>query len=647
MRDAYSQLRRSAYDLGNIATPADDTGGVRIKPPLSPTSPNISSHARSQSREVTLLENGMIVEHVDVRREEREARDRKKKEERRARKSSRSSMMDVTSIISGQSLGAPLTDSGIGLKPYSRYSQASSLRPTSIITAPHERPDLPHAYSQASFSDVHSLGSASPRRSTSRFFGMKNLSAGWRSQDSLAPSGMSGSMVDMQCVLSLIPVPNSTNRYFNSVALQREAHAQQFPSSTVDLNTPRRSRIWPSTEVIASNGVPDSQSEDKPKKKKKGLAKIWQAVTGSKRHEAVNSLEPSRTDDDLPLAPPPPLSYLVDRGPSDLRPNRLTSTPSLPSISMKGVLPNSAQPSVVPPGILQSPVSRVPVTDSDTTRVASGNHHDENQHQEDTVGKKTSTKNVHPVLSEPDMRQRVSQNIFPPPPMPSPSLSIQLLPLAAREKSLPPLPGEAGSRSLTTMMDPRPRTVYTYDPRQLPPGSSPPHDFLPPSAPFRNADIRRQSFGGMSSRPNLNSQTMPLPTDHRKPFGLRYDEFGNSRRSLGRLEHVQEHPPLPTTIVTSTKRKSKFGFSALLGKKNTPHEHEYADEKVTMRRSGSDGQDDLTSSGYATSVSRHSAAPHARMSITSRKALEERVAQDPEFVAYRYPSNNQPLDLLR
>lgn len=202
MRDTYSQLRRSAYDLGNVAAPADDIGGVRIKPPLSPSSPNFSSHARSHSREITLLENGMIVEHVDVRKEEREARERKKKEERRARKSSRSSMMDVTSIISGQSLGPPLTDSGIGLKPYSRYSQSSSLRPTSIITAPNDRPDLPRAYSQASFSDVHSLGSASPRRS--RFFGMKNLSAGWRSQDSLAPSGISGvsgSMLDMQCVV--------------------------------------------------------------------------------------------------------------------------------------------------------------------------------------------------------------------------------------------------------------------------------------------------------------------------------------------------------------------------------------------------------------------------------------------------------------
>lgn len=196
MRDTYSQLRRSAYDMGNSSSPADDLGGVRIRPPLSPSSPAHNAHARSHSREVTLLENGMIVEHVDVRKEEREARERKKKEERRARKSSRSSGMDVTSIISATSLGFPPTENGIGLKPNSRYSQASSVRPTSVLTAPHERPDLPRAYSQASFSDVHSMGSASPRQT--RFFGFKNLSAGWRSQDSLAPSGMSGSMVDMQ-----------------------------------------------------------------------------------------------------------------------------------------------------------------------------------------------------------------------------------------------------------------------------------------------------------------------------------------------------------------------------------------------------------------------------------------------------------------
>ena len=192
MRDAYSQLRRSAYDMGSSSSPADDLGGVRIKPPHSPTSPT-RAHTRSRSREITLLENGMIVEHVDVRKEEKEARDRRRKEEKRARKTSRSSIMDA-SIISAQSNGA-LVESG--LKPYSRYSQASSARPTSILTVPLERPDLPGAYSQASFSDVHSLGSSSPRRT--RFFGIKNLGAGWRSQDSLAPSGVSGSMVDMQC----------------------------------------------------------------------------------------------------------------------------------------------------------------------------------------------------------------------------------------------------------------------------------------------------------------------------------------------------------------------------------------------------------------------------------------------------------------
>jgi len=193
MRDAYSQLRRSAYDSGNSASPIDDLGGVRIKPV---TSSSRKHHTRSHSRDVTLLENGMIVEHVDVRKEEREARERRRKEERRARKSSRSSAVDVTSLYSSQSVTA-YAESGLGVKPPSRYS-SSSPRPSSILTNTWERPHIPRAYSQASFSEVQSLGSGSPRRT--RFFGMKNLSTGWRSQDSFAPSGVSGSMVDMQYV---------------------------------------------------------------------------------------------------------------------------------------------------------------------------------------------------------------------------------------------------------------------------------------------------------------------------------------------------------------------------------------------------------------------------------------------------------------
>lgn len=199
MRDAYSQLRRSAYELGSSPVPNDDIGGVRVKIPNSPTIPSGLAHGR----DITLLENGMIVEHVDVRREERERRKEEKRERSRVRKSSRSSRsgIDVMSVYSLPSMPLP-TDSGFfsGVRSDSRFSQSMSARPSSVLTGGNERPmTMLRAQSQASFSDMQSIGStSSPTSRRSRFFGFKNLSAGWRSQDSLAPSG---SMIDMQYVL--------------------------------------------------------------------------------------------------------------------------------------------------------------------------------------------------------------------------------------------------------------------------------------------------------------------------------------------------------------------------------------------------------------------------------------------------------------
>lgn len=205
MRDTFSQLRRSAYELGSSSSPADDTFGLRIKTPRVPS----SAQAQVHSREVTLLENGMIVEHVDLRKEEREERDKKRRSERRekrdlsrVRKSSRSSRSaaDVASVYSVP-LASPLpqADSGFFSNPRdSRYSQSFSPRPNSVLAIGGDRPvTMLRAQSQASFSEVQSIGSApSPRRS--RFFGFKNLSSAWHSRDSVAPSG---SMIDMQCVL--------------------------------------------------------------------------------------------------------------------------------------------------------------------------------------------------------------------------------------------------------------------------------------------------------------------------------------------------------------------------------------------------------------------------------------------------------------
>ncbi|KAJ7045517.1 hypothetical protein C8F04DRAFT_988573 [Mycena alexandri] len=631
MRDTYSQLRRSAYDTGTTAAPADDNGGVRIKPPLSPASPN--QPIRSHSREVTLLENGMIVEHVDVRKEEKEARERRRKEEKRARKSSRSSVIDVNSIISAQSYN-PNTDSGVGLKPYSRYSQASSARPTSVLTAPLEGA-IPRAYSQASFSDIHSLGSASPRRT--RFFGMKNLSAGWRSQDSLAPSGISGSMMDMH------------------VALQNEAYGQRV-TSPVDLGTARRSQLWPTMEQDIQGGQP---APEKTKKKKKGFAKIWGIVTGSSKQQSSDSREPSqsyeRTEDDTPLAPPPPLSYLVNRGRASDG-GRHSSTPSLPSSSPRqGLSSPGMSPPTAPSSILPSPASsRGP----DIEIVEQRKSNEEDQYpSDDTIGKSQTVgaRNVHPVTSEPDMR-RASQS--PPPQMPAlPIGAARPRPdsvMSFRDKSLPPLPMEALGRP----PDARPRTVMSYT--QPPPGSGPAHDFVPPQAPFRTTEVRRQSFGGLASRPAVALQTVPVmqPVDFdpRRPFGPRYDEYGLSRRSLGRLDNVQEHPAVRNSPAPSTmKRRSRFGLSALLGKKSSQNKpevsmmHEGPQHFPTMRRSGSEGPDEVPNGYATTSTSRHSAFSMGgpRMSVTSRKALEELVAQDADFVAYRYPSNDQHLDILR
>ena len=452
-----------------------------------------------------------------------------------------------------------------------------------------------------------------------------------------------------------------------SVALQREAHGAHLAASPIDLNTPRRSQIWPPTEL---DDISQSQisSEGKTKKKKGGLAKIWRIVTGSGKSEATHTRDVLQkavgNDDDLPLAPPPPLSYLVDRGPTDLHSGslRLTSTPSLPSVTSAkiGLSSSGMSPPTAPSSILPSPTSLRPagpeieVVDSHNTN-NDGNAHDQDYKQDDVSGKNQNViwRPMQPNTPEPDIRSQTKAD--------SHSFNnngeARAIP-CSREKSLPPLPpGELPAQVLPS--DFRPRTLYTYDPHQLPPGSRPADDFLPPQAPFRSADVRRQSFGGISSRPNLPIQTMPINKpvgfDTRRSFGPHYDEFGISRRSLGRLEHVQEKPNRAPSPFPLTKRKSKFALSSLLGKKQDKQSvQENYGQSSAIGYSLYDTQDDATTNGYAASASRHSAiststntpSPNLRMSVTSRKALEELVQQDAEFVAYRYPSNDQRLDFL-
>lgn len=409
-------------------------------------------------------------------------------------------------------------------------------------------------------------------------------------------------------------------------------------------------QVWSEAELeptTSRQSVPQSEGR---RKKKKGLAKIWNLVTRVAKHDNKREMDINGRGDDEPLAPPPPLTYLLSRE------GRHASSPALSTNTMRmsqspvGLSPTTASTSHLPSS---SSISRPSEQDSLYNQKSSGDP------ETRTVAEDRLSKNLHSMTSEPDMRQLHSQS-----PSSSPShtptpltnhsgvttLAVQPSSLT-REKSLPPLPGQARERR---PMDDRPKTVYTYEPRHPAGGST--NDLLPPQAQFRNGDARRQSFGGLTSRPNLDGlvgrHTAGGPNARASAaFPATYDEFGGSRRSL-RLDSSSNR----ISTLQPAKRKSKFGLSSLFGRKEPQKnlmQENVAQQVPTFRRSGgSDGQDD---NGYGGSVSRHSAfsgygsqpGPGSRMSVTSRKALEELVAQDTEFVAYRYPSNDQNLDLLR
>ncbi|KAH8990583.1 hypothetical protein EDB92DRAFT_1798874 [Lactarius akahatsu] len=636
MRDAYSQLRRSAYELG-VTTSSDDRG-VRIKTTRSSMIP-LPTQTTGHGREVTVLENGMIVEHVDVRKEEREERQQRRLEEKRARarKSSRGSAIDVASMYSTMS---PLsyTDSGLPLLP----SRSSTSRPMSVLTAPMDTRGLQSNASVEALSMI-SAGT-SPNRRT-RFFGTRNLSPGLRSSDSLAPSGFSGSMVDMH------------------IALQHGG--ERMPHSPAD-TTDRYQTInsWRNGAALAPQRAFEQPPEDKPKKKN-GLAKIWRLVTGSSKNDVdpstinishARSLDRAH-DDDYPLAPPPPLSYLVSRGTGDNGGSALrhVSTPSLPSSASPNYPLSSAgmSPPTAPSSLLPSPTSSRPVVISELSDGRKALLADSDAEQpsftpeEERLRASTTQRGVHPTTSEPDLRRRASQvQIGPVPPVPRIPTSVsQAAPPQAssgwRDKMLPPLPGEVQLRApVHAQTELRPRTLFSYDMREVNGGQA----LTAPQAPFSRAEMRRQSFNGLSNPPSgLVVQTMPA---RRADFDSeKYGEFGASR---GVLVPSSLQAPQPA------KRKSKFGFASLLGRKtSTPVQDPEPVEFPLGRGSGSEARHEAEMGmHYGNTMTNGEAGqghvfPRLSMSLTTRKNIEALVDQSPDFVSYRYPSGDQNMQLLR
>jgi hypothetical protein len=183
MKDTYAILRNSTYDIGSAGMVGDDFGtGVRIQPPRSSIYGGSSASPKEDykhKRDMTLLENGMIMERVDVKREEKERR----KEEKKARKLSQTT--DISGITPN-GYAPPMTPNSIGMEgssydfdpPYP--ASATSLHQLRPKSAPLNAP----------LNTYHSHASLDGR--SSRFMGRQ---APWNSGVSVAPSG---SMMDMQ-----------------------------------------------------------------------------------------------------------------------------------------------------------------------------------------------------------------------------------------------------------------------------------------------------------------------------------------------------------------------------------------------------------------------------------------------------------------
>ena len=214
VRDTYTQLvRRSVYDLGTTQLGVEDSmGGIRILPPRSSGVWDNGSPKEDlkHKRDVTLLENGMIKERTDVKREEREEEKRRRKGEKRGRQASgpEASFFNSPSQQFASPVVPPTYDpsyadpyhpaAGTGASPQHPPQHQQPLYPSmSSPSLPFLSPRPLSMVMSGSMSRTINQSQVSVDARSTRFFGIKNWTNAWGSGTSVAPSG---SVMDMQYV---------------------------------------------------------------------------------------------------------------------------------------------------------------------------------------------------------------------------------------------------------------------------------------------------------------------------------------------------------------------------------------------------------------------------------------------------------------
>lgn len=469
-----------------------------------------------------------------------------------------------------------------------------------------------------------------------------------------------------------------------------------------------------------------------------------------------------RPEEDLtaPLVPPPSLLYLVHRGAGSGGQRQFSTTSLSGSHPRSGSQPTTVtgaiSPTTSPSSALPSPTWRDSGSDDRKSMVQKDGYDQipavpvDGNGQHDTAMMRQSqspppTDDPKRILQVPSSGTPTPTAVFSsailhtsPNGASSPPLAVtannsQQRPLSAMiHKSLPPLPpGEtpapnpAGPMSSASLIP----NFVTSEPDMagLPNGDQPSQTLGIPNSPFRvqGHDVRRSSFGGVMTRPVVQLDSPPRATQTMQPQRA-YQQNGNGMVSddIGYLlngtvpsvksqrSSPQLRPNTSPKSDRSSKRRSRFGLSALLGRKDK--DRDYANSRngdfssqggltssvysqppssadgdyQTLRNPSSDGM------GYANGL----AAPNWRFGQTKRagsssslvivdaemlmgqppsmllsspsgenvprslnatgrqsshassitsKRVEDLVARDEEFLAYRYPSTDQQLDLPR
>jgi hypothetical protein len=453
-----------------------------------------------------------------------------------------------------------------------------------------------------------------------------------------------------------------------------------------------------------------STSPEAKSKKSSGLGKLWKKVRSKKsepKYQSSSYPSLAQVDDmNAPLPPPPKMSYLANQRPPPLPHTRQASTPGSQTVYLPSPAHprNSSQPSgaisptTAPSSLLPSPTSnRFPWREStgDERRQSTAKdlypdnevaHHqlssDPNapaQYPEmnGTRGQ-GSASSEYGRLAPPSASNQLTRS-----PAPSTMVSSSAhspRPLSSVHKPLPPPPSSDASVRQSSATPTFQGNGYDTARQSTVVNSE--DTFLPP-APFRDEgyDSRRQSFGGMTYRPDA----LPPGAAQRSPpmmsYADTYQEFGN-------YDGYMSAPYSSGTMSdssTKNKRKSRFGIP-FLGKKDKdksnapPHVNGMADLRASAyiptsplssparppfghgQRSKSSAS--LTTPDFAPGLNAtpfhsqpfgfsESGRPMSGVSTFSagqrinKPLINEAIPRDHDYNPYQYPSPEQMMDVSR